>query len=75
MGTKMAPLYANIFMEHLEGQLLKSINSKPHSWLRFIDDIDMQVCYGHEHLNDFHKQANTFRNSIKFPVKYRMNNT
>jgi hypothetical protein len=42
MGTKMAPSYANIFMEKLEKQLLESSIERPLSWYRFIDDVDMK---------------------------------
>ena len=66
MGTKMAPSYANIFMGHLEGQLLTSVDLKPHSWLRFIDDIDMQWSHGQNNLKTFLELANNFHTSIKF---------
>ena len=66
MGTKMAPSYANIFMGRLEGQLLMSVPLQPYSWLRFIDDIDMQWCHGHQNLKHFLESANSFHQSIKF---------
>ena len=66
MGTKMAPSYANIFMGHLERQLLMSVPLKPHMRLRFIDDIDIQWRHGHKDLQDFLEKANTFHKSIKF---------
>jgi hypothetical protein len=66
MGTKMAPSYANIFMGKLEGQLLKSVPLKPLSWLRFIDDIDMQWCHGEMELDSFLEVANNFHTTIKF---------
>ena len=50
MGTKMAPSYANIFMGRLERRLLQSVILKPFSWLRFIDDIDMEWTHGRETL-------------------------
>ena len=39
MGTKMAPVYANLFMGKVEEQLIEL--GKPHIklWRRFIDDI------------------------------------
>jgi hypothetical protein len=42
MGTKMAPSYANIFMEKLEKLIIKYAPHKPLSWFRFIDDVDMK---------------------------------
>ena len=47
MVTKMAPSYANIFMGRLEKQLIQSVSHQPFSWLRFVDDIDMEWIYGH----------------------------
>ena len=68
MGTKMAPSYANIFMGRLERRLLYYSPTKPLSWLRFIDDIEMKWVDGRESLNDFIDMANSFHNSIKFTV-------
>lgn len=53
-------------MGRLEGQLLQSVPLQPHSWLRFIDDIDMQWCHGRQALEDFLTKANNFHQSIKF---------
>ena len=66
MGTKMAPSYANIFMGHLEGQLLMAVPLTPYRWLRFIDDIDMQWSHGQDNLKIFLELANNFHTSIKF---------
>jgi hypothetical protein len=41
MGTKMAPSYANIFMGRPERRLLDYSPTKPLSWLRFLDEIEM----------------------------------
>ena len=41
IGTKMAPAYANIFMDRLEQTLLREAQIKPYLWLRYIDDIFM----------------------------------
>ena len=37
--TKSAPLYAYIFMDHIEKEFLKTQNIKRWFWKRFIDDI------------------------------------
>ena len=39
MGTKRAPTYANLFIGHLEEQMLEETTLKPLIWFRFIDDI------------------------------------
>ena len=72
MGTKMVPSYANIFMGRLEN-LLQSVSLKPHTWLRFIDDIDMKWCHGRDSLQDFLHKANTFHPTIKFTAEISNN--
>ena len=39
IGTKFAPPYACIFMDHVETELLKTQDMKPWFWKRFIEDI------------------------------------
>lgn len=48
MGTKMAPTYANLYMGHLEDQLLEHTILKPLVWFRFIDDIFFIWTFGTE---------------------------
>ena len=69
MGTKMAPTYANIFMDCLKGQLLRSVALRPLSWLRFIDHIDMKWSHGCETLTTFLNKVNNFHPSIKFTTE------
>ena len=38
-GTRMAPFYANLFMERLESCILEKVDNKPTVWWRFIDDV------------------------------------
>ncbi|XP_048729663.2 uncharacterized protein LOC125647009 [Ostrea edulis] len=68
MGTKMAPSYANIFMGRLEKQLLLQVPTKPLSWLRFIDDIEIKWVEGRESLDNCVSFVNSFHHSIKFTV-------
>ena len=41
IGTKMAPSYANLFMDRLERRLLSQAQVKPYIWLPYIDDVLM----------------------------------
>ncbi|XP_071124035.1 uncharacterized protein [Mytilus edulis] len=66
MGTKMAPSYANIFMGRLEKQIIAASLSKPLSWFRFIDDVDMKWIESQQKLDDFIRHANNAHHSIKF---------
>ena len=39
MGTRMAPAFADLFMEEFERKALEGFVGKPFLWLRYIDDI------------------------------------
>lgn len=39
MGTKMAPVYANLFLDTFERKFLEDQPLKPEVWRRYIDDI------------------------------------
>lgn len=60
MGTKMAPAYANLFMDDLESKFLQSRILKPSEWWRFIDDI---VCFWEHPSEDLQIFLNDFNNN------------
>ena len=66
MGTKMAPTYANLFMGHLEEQMLEETTLKPLIWFRFIDDIFFLRTFGEIKLQQFYELCNNFNPHIKF---------
>ena len=66
MGTKMAPTYANLFMGHLEEQMLEETTLKPLIWFRFIDDIFFLWTFGEIKLQQFYELCNNFNPHIKF---------
>ena len=66
MGTKMAPAYANIFMDKIESEMLQNFPFKPSHYMRYIDDIFFIWPHGHSTLKDFHHFVNSFHHSIKF---------
>ena len=53
MGTKMAPSYANFFLGYFEASALENAPFKPHTWLRYIDDIFMIWTEGLDNLKIF----------------------
>ena len=53
IGTRMAPSYANIFMDKLERQFIEQAEMKPHTWWRYIDDIFIIWTEGENSLRDF----------------------
>ena len=66
MGTKMAPLYANIFMGILEKQMLCTYPHKPFIYFHYIDDIFMIWTDGEDSLDTFLEHCNKQNKHIKF---------
>ena len=70
MGTRMAPSYANIFMDSLERKILAEEERIPSTWWRYIDDIFAIWPHGEQHLTTFINQINQFHPSIKFTAEW-----
>ena len=66
MGTKMAPVYANLFMGRLEAQLINQAPESIHSWKRFIDDIFIIWTGTTEEFEKFMSNINQIHPTIKF---------
>ena len=66
IGTKMAPAYANLFMDRLERKLLSRAQVQPLVWLRYIDDIFMVWTRGEDELKTFLNYLNDAHDTIKF---------
>ena len=72
MGTCMAPLYANIFMDNLERRMLANTDAISSTWWRYIYDISAIWSHGEEQLTEFLEKVNQFHPSSKFTVKWPM---
>ena len=70
IGTRMAPSYANIFMDKLERELISSAEVKPHTWWRYIDDIFIIWTEGEKKLKEFIEYLNNAHHTIKFTSKW-----
>ena len=66
MGTKMAPAYANIFMDAIETSFLSSSPLKPSIYYRYTDDIFLIWPHGNDSLTHFLEHANNIYQNIKF---------
>ena len=70
IGTRMAPSYANIFMDRLERRLIQNAEVKPHIWWRYIDDIFIVWTEGEEKLKEFIDYLNNAHDTTKFTCKW-----
>lgn len=66
MGTKMAPAYANLFLDTLETRFLDDCTIKPVVWRRYIDDILCIWSGSMDTLNNFLERLNTIHPTIHF---------
>ena len=69
MGTKMAVVFANIFMGTVESQILRRSVLKPLVWKRFIDDIFSIWNINKDQVTQFIEQANSHHPTIKFTAE------
>ena len=55
MGTRLAPSYANIFMDHFERNFVYTYETQPLLWKRYIDDIFILWDPGGTSLRSFYR--------------------
>ena len=64
MGSPINPIVANLFMEDLEVQAMKTSPSPPVLWKRFVDDTFTII--KKQHRNSFLEHLNSIHPNIKF---------
>ena len=69
MGTRLAPSFANIYMNHFENAHVYSYQLQPKAWYRYIDDIFMVWNHGIDELNTFVNHLNNTCDSISFSME------
>ena len=69
IGTKFAPPYACIFMDHIETKLLKTQDIKPWFCKRFVDDIFFIWTESEESLEKFLEDLNKFHANLSLLMK------
>ena len=69
MGTKMAVVFANIFMSAVEIEIIKTSKSKPLEWKRYIDDVFSIWDTTKEEIDLFILEANRYHPTIKFTAE------
>ena len=72
IGTKLAPVFANLFMGRLEKNILRDWKGRPpEMWKRYIDDIFTIWNDSESELLKFLTYINTYHRTIKFTAEYR----
>ena len=66
MGTKLAPSYANIFMDYFERTFVYTYEVQPLLWKRYIDDIFVLWTAGAQTLTSFVEYLDNCLPSMKF---------
>jgi hypothetical protein len=73
MGSPLAPVIANYYMEHFEQQALSRAPRIPTQWYRYVDDTFVVWPHGEEELREFLDQLNSIHHNIKFTMKVEKN--
>ena len=70
MGTRVAPTYANIFMNSFEEKYVFSIRKRPKYWYRFIDDVWSIINGTEADVKEFIAYLNRVTNHIQFTATF-----
>ncbi|XP_039309096.1 uncharacterized protein LOC120358569 [Solenopsis invicta] len=70
----VSPIIANIFMEHLDGKILKNAPLKPSTWFRYVDNTFVIWSHGKETLPPFFAFLNAQHPNIKFTMEVEQKN-
>jgi hypothetical protein len=69
MGSPLAPVIANFYMEHFEKQAISSVVKKPTSWYRYVDDMFVLWSHGKDELERLLKHLNSIHQNIAFTME------
>ena len=69
MGSPISAVVANIYMEFLEQEALKTTPTKPDIWLRYVEDTFVLWPHSRSNLNTFLNHLNSVRPSIQFTME------
>jgi len=75
MGSPLAPVIANFYMEHFEKQAISSAAKKPTRWYRYVDDTFMVQPHGKDELQRFLKHLNSIHQNIAFTMEVEQQGT
>ncbi len=69
MGSRLSPILANLYMEHLEHSVLCATSAKPKMFFRYVDDIIIVWNAKKGSFEPFLEELNSFHPDIKLTVE------
>ena len=72
MGSPISPIFAEFFMQKLEGNLIPTLNSSLHAWWEYVDDVFTIAKI--KDVDKIETTLNNFHPSIKFTHEIMENN-
>jgi hypothetical protein len=73
MGSPLAPLLADIFMNKIEIKLKRFTTNKPLVWVRYVDDIFCLFTIDLIKIIEFQKRINCWHSNLKFTLEMEIN--
>ena len=74
MGSPLACLLANLYMDYFETELRLTLEDQPCFWYRFIDDIITAWPHGEEKFKEFLTKLNGLEESINLTSEWEVTN-
>ena len=75
MGSPLAPILADLWMQKMERKLNRFSTNKPNIWLRYVDDVFCIFDIPETKITEFHSKINKWHNNLKFTREYESNNS
>jgi hypothetical protein len=75
MGSPLALVIANFYMENFEKQAISSAAKKPTRWYRYVDDTFVVWPHGRDELQRFLKHLNSIHQNIAFTMEVEQQGT
>jgi len=73
MGSPLAPVIANYYMEHFKQLAISMASRKPTHWYRYVDDTFVVWPHREEEFHDFLNHLNNIHPNIKFTMEVEQN--
>ena len=75
MGSPLAPIVADLWMQKMEQKLNKFSVNKPMVWLRYVDDIFCIFTIPRKKIDEFHERINCWHKNLRFTLELKEDNS